>query len=94
VGIQVQRLRERLADREMTLILSDDAKAKLARDGFEPAFGARPLKRLIQQEIENPLAKAILDGHFVPGDEIVVAVKGGAFDFAKREPVVATSSEY
>ena len=87
--IQVKYLRDRLADREMTLTLTDAAKERLARDGFDPAYGARPLKRLIQQEIENPLAKRILHGEFSPGDNITVDVTGEVFSFEKAEPVPA-----
>jgi ATP-dependent Clp protease ATP-binding subunit ClpB len=85
-AIQVKYLRDRLADREMTLSLTEPAKDKLAKDGFEPAYGARPLKRLIQHEIENPLAKRILEGKFTAGDNIVVDVSGEVFSFQK-EPV-------
>jgi ATP-dependent Clp protease ATP-binding subunit ClpB len=82
-GIQVKYLRERLASRDMTLTLTDAAKAKLARDGFDPAYGARPLKRLIQQEIETPLAKRILGGEFSAGDNIAVDTRGDLFTFSK-----------
>jgi ATP-dependent Clp protease ATP-binding subunit ClpB len=81
--IQVRYLRQRLAAREMTLTISKKAEAKLARDGYDPAYGARPLKRLIQQEIENPLAKRILAGNFAPGDNITVDVSGEMFTFGK-----------
>jgi len=82
--IQVARLQRRLADRDMTLELTNAAKTKLAHDGYDPTYGARPLKRLIQQEIENPLAKHILDGTFGPKDTIVVDVSGESFSFQKR----------
>ncbi len=81
--IQVQYLRDRLAARELTLILTDEARKKLAIDGYDPAYGARPLKRLIQQEIENPLAKRILQGEFSPGDDIKVTAHGEMFSFEK-----------
>ena len=81
--IQVKYLRERLASRDMTLTLTDAAKAKLARDGFDPAYGARPLKRLIQQEIETPLAKRILGGEFSAGNNIAVDTRGNLFTFSK-----------
>jgi ATP-dependent Clp protease ATP-binding subunit ClpB len=81
--IQVRYLRQRLAAREMTLTISKKAEAKLARDGYDPAYGARPLKRLIQQEIENSLAKRILAGDFAPGDNITVDVSGEVFTFGK-----------
>ncbi len=70
--IQVKHLRERLTGRDMTLTLTDEAIEKLATDGYDPAYGARPLKRLIQQQIENPLAKRILEGKFTTGDHIIV----------------------
>ncbi len=82
--IQVQHLRERLATREMTLTLTSKAKEKLALDGYDPANGARPLKRMIQQEIENPLAKRILEGEFSAGDQITVDAHGEMFAFEKR----------
>ncbi len=85
--IQVRTLRERLADRQLTLTLTEAARSKLAKDGFEPAYGARPLNRLIQQQIENPLAKRILDGKFTAGDRIVVDVNGEVFSFEKAAAV-------
>jgi len=84
--IQAAYLHRRLADREMTLILTEAARRKLAMDGYEPTYGARPLKRLIQKEIENPLAKRILHGEFVPGDTIVVDVSGESFTFNRQAP--------
>jgi len=83
VDIQVRQLRQRLADRELALSLSDAAVDKLAKDGYDPSFGARPLKRLIQQEIENPLARRILAGEFAPGDAITVDVSGEMFAFGR-----------
>jgi len=82
--IQAAYLHRRLADRGMTLVLTEAARRKLAVDGYEPTYGARPLKRLLQQEIENPLAKRILRGDFVPGDTIVVDVSGESFTFNKQ----------
>jgi ATP-dependent Clp protease ATP-binding subunit ClpB len=83
--IQVVYLRRRLAERDLKLVFTNAATRKLATDGFDPAYGARPLKRLIQQVIENPLAKRILSGDFEPGDTITVDVDGAAFVFANRE---------
>ncbi|MBL8759209.1 MAG: AAA family ATPase [Phycisphaerae bacterium] len=83
VEIQLSRLRTRLAEREITLTLSAEAMALLAAEGWDPAYGARPLKRVIQQRIENPLASRILQGHFGPGDQVLVDVKGKSFTFAK-----------
>jgi ATP-dependent Clp protease ATP-binding subunit ClpB len=88
--LQVEYLRTRLAARDMVLTLTEAAREKLARDGYEPAYGARPLKRLIQHEIENPLAKRIVNGAFAPGDHITVDVDGDAFSFEKTgQPVRA-----
>ena len=56
----------------------------LGEAGFDPVYGARPLKRAIQQQVENPLAQRILAGQFAPGDRILVAVEGGALKFEKR----------
>ncbi|MFQ5429197.1 MAG: AAA family ATPase, partial [Phycisphaerae bacterium] len=81
VEIQLRHLQARLAEREITLTLTPAAREKLARDGYDPSYGARPLKRLIQQEIENPLAKQILSGEFGPGDEVCVDLDGERFSF-------------
>ena len=74
VDIQLGYLHERLADREMKIVLSDSARDRLAEAGFDPVYGARPLKRAIQQQVENPLAQEILQGRFKPGDTIEVQV--------------------
>ena len=74
VDIQLGYLHQRLADREMTLELSDEARDRLAAAGFDPVYGARPLKRAIQQQVENPLAQEILQGRFAPGDTIRIGV--------------------
>jgi ATP-dependent Clp protease ATP-binding subunit ClpB len=68
VEILIERLRERLREREITLELTDAAKALLADEGYDPAYGARPLKRTIQQRLENPLASKILAGEFGAGE--------------------------
>ncbi len=82
--IQVRYLNDRLASRDMGLTLTEVALDKLAEAGFDPVYGARPLKRAIQQSLENPLAQEILAGKFAPGDLIVVTVEGGAFAFRKE----------
>ncbi len=86
VEIQLRHLRSRLEASGLSLALNDAAKEKLARDGFDPAYGARPLKRLIQQEVENPLARRILEGQFAPGDTISIDAKGDAFAITKCAP--------
>ena len=70
--IQLNLLRKRLAEREMAITFSDAMMEQLVEAGFDPVYGARPLKRAIQQLIENPLANEILGGHFAPGDIIAV----------------------
>jgi len=70
VDIQLARLTERLADRKITLVLKDAAKTLLAERGYDPLFGARPLKRTIQSDLENPLAKKIIAGEFCEGDTV------------------------
>jgi len=80
--IQLGRLRERLAERKMSLELTDAAKELLAREGWDPAYGARPLKRAIQQRIENPLATRILNGDFGAGDVVRVDAQGHSFTFS------------
>ncbi|MFZ9251291.1 MAG: AAA family ATPase, partial [Hylemonella sp.] len=85
--IQLHQLQERLAKLELSLQVSPKALNELAKVGFDPVFGARPLKRAIQQRIENPLSKLLLEGKFVPKDAIGVDVdpikSPGQFDFAK-----------
>ena len=72
VDVQLERLRSRLADKRITLDISDDAMDQLAREGYDPAFGARPLKRIIQREIADPAALLILDGTMAEGGSITV----------------------
>jgi ATP-dependent Clp protease ATP-binding subunit ClpB len=81
--IQLQRLHERLAKLEMQLVVSDAALEQVAKAGYDPLFGARPLKRAIQQEIENPVAKLILAGRFGPKDVIPVEVEDGKLVFER-----------
>ncbi len=81
VDIQLGYLQARLADRDMQIHLSDAAKDKLAAAGFDPVYGARPLRRAIQQQVENPLAQEILQGKFQPGDVIEIGVKEDELEF-------------
>jgi len=82
-AIQLDYLRGRLAEREMAIEISDAALDRLGEAGFDPVYGARPLKRAIQQQLENPLAQSILRGEFAAGDTIEVDVAGDALAFAK-----------
>jgi ATP-dependent Clp protease ATP-binding subunit ClpB len=82
--IQLNVLKSRLAKMDYNLEVSDAALSELAKVGFDPVYGARPLKRAIQSELENPLAKAILEGRFAPKDTIVADWKGGRMVFEKK----------
>ncbi len=79
--IQLEYLEKRLAERQLKLDVGDDALALLGNVGFDPVYGARPLKRAIQQQLENPLAKQILEGRFQSGDTVRVAAEGGQLVF-------------
>ncbi len=79
VEIQLEHLRARLADRRIALAVTDAALAKLAHDGYDPAFGARPLKRLIQQQVGDRLAMSILEGKLAEGDSVTLDVADGDF---------------
>jgi ATP-dependent Clp protease ATP-binding subunit ClpB len=81
--IQLGYLAKRLSAMDMKLEVSDAALNELAKAGFDPVYGARPLKRAIQSELENPLAKEILSGRFAPKDAIKVGAKGGTISFSK-----------
>jgi ATP-dependent Clp protease ATP-binding subunit ClpB len=86
VDLQLQRLEKLLADRKITIELTPEAKRLIAEEGYDPAFGARPLKRAIQRLLQNPLALAVLEGRFLEGDHILVTVNGqGALEFEKAE---------
>lgn len=82
--IQLSNLGKRLAQMEMKLAVADSALEKLAEAGFDPIFGARPLKRAIQAQIENPLAKELLEGHFSAGDSILVEYSNGRMQFSAQ----------
>ncbi|HSJ93286.1 MAG TPA: AAA family ATPase, partial [Gaiellaceae bacterium] len=92
VELQLARLRGRLADRAIGLRLTDAAKEHVAEVGWDPAYGARPLKRALQRLVENPLALRLLEGEFEPGDTVVVDVREGDLAFEKApvaEPAAA-----
>ncbi|MGH9270309.1 MAG: type VI secretion system ATPase TssH, partial [Ilumatobacteraceae bacterium] len=78
VDIQLERWRQRLAERRITLDVSSDAMAHLAKEGFDPAFGARPLKRIIQREIGDQAAMLLLEGKITDGGAIRVDVADGS----------------
>ena len=87
VDIQLKDVQKRLDSQRVTIELSDEAKALLAREGYDPTYGARPLKRAIQKHLENPLAMEILEGHFREGDKILCNVKDGKMTFQSKGTV-------
>jgi len=93
VELQLQLLRQRLAGQTIALDLTDGARDFLAREGYNPDFGARPLRRLIQREVENRLAKMVLGGELRPGQVAVVDYKNGNLTFTVREAVPAAASK-
>jgi ATP-dependent Clp protease ATP-binding subunit ClpB len=84
VDIQLEKLQKRLAQQQLTLDVDSAAKKLLAKEGYDPQFGARPLKRAIQEHILNPLSMRLLEGEFKPGDHIQVTAKGDGLVFKKK----------
>jgi ATP-dependent Clp protease ATP-binding subunit ClpB len=91
VNIQLGGLRKRLAERKITLDLTPAAQELLAREGYDPVYGARPLKRTIQKEIVQPLAMALLRGDFRDGDTILADAQGTALAFRHAEAAAPTA---
>jgi ATP-dependent Clp protease ATP-binding subunit ClpA len=89
VEIQLTLLRARLATRDIAIELTEDAKDYLAHQGYDPAYGARPLKRLIQREIQDKVAMALLKGEFREGDTIAVDARNLELVFHKKESAAA-----
>jgi len=85
VEIQIRRLQKRLLEKNLSVELTEEAKDLLAREGYDPVYGARPLKRVIQRWIENPLAMELLNGGFKEGDAILIGVKDGKLTFQKEK---------
>jgi len=92
VAIQLRRLEGQLTEAGLTLRLTDEARARLADEGFDPAYGARPLKRVLQQRLANPLATALLDGRFGPGSVVRVDWDGKDFTFTPTESPAAAAT--
>ena len=86
VVLEVKRLESRLAEKSMKMIVSDEAFDFLAEAGFDAVYGARPLKRTIQKELENNIALGILSGEYTDGDTIVVGVMEGGIQIRKAQP--------
>jgi ATP-dependent Clp protease ATP-binding subunit ClpB len=91
VELQLNRLRDRLAERGIELVLTPAAKELIADAGWDPAYGARPLKRAIQRLVENPLAKRLLEHEFGDGDTVMVDVDEGELTFEKARATVAAA---
>src|SRR6202035_3509413 len=85
VDLQVERVIARVRERDIDLELTDDAKTLLGNLGYDPTYGARPLKRVIQKRLVDPLALAILEGTFAPGDVVRVGAEGGELVFEHAE---------
>jgi ATP-dependent Clp protease ATP-binding subunit ClpB len=83
VELQVEKLVERVRDKGVEIELTDEARTLLGNLGYDPTYGARPLKRVIQKQLVDKLALKLLDGEFKPGDRVVVDADGGALTFAK-----------
>ena len=81
-----------LAERQITLRLTDVARDELAREGYDPQFGARPLKRTLQRRVQNPLAMKLLQGEFKPGQIVEVDWSGKDFQLRAVRPEMATSA--
>jgi ATP-dependent Clp protease ATP-binding subunit ClpB len=88
VDLQLARLRSRLADRGLELVLTPAATELIADAGWDPAYGARPLKRAIQRLVENPLAKQLLEGTFADGDTVTVDAENGELRFENAKSAV------
>jgi ATP-dependent Clp protease ATP-binding subunit ClpB len=87
VALQIRRVQRRLADQAIDLELTDDAIGFIAQSGYDPVYGARPLKRAIQRLLENPIATKILETTFAPGSTIAVNLEAGALVLSHQEPV-------
>ncbi len=92
VDLMVDEVRNRLDDRGVELELSEAAKAKLVKEGYDPVFGARPLRRVVTREVENPLSKRILAGEFREGDTVVLDATDDGYTFYRKEAVAAAAS--
>ena len=93
VEVQMRHLKKRLADRRITLTITPPALKQIADEGYDPAFGARPLKRVIQQRIENPVARKILEGEFVEGDAVLIDADAGMQGFIFTNDRTTRASE-
>jgi ATP-dependent Clp protease ATP-binding subunit ClpB len=88
IDIQIGGLTKRLEDRKIHVVLDDAAKDQLVREGYDPAYGARPLKRTIQRRLLDPLALRVLEGDFVEGDTVHVGAGSNGLTFEKKQEAV------
>ena len=91
IEVQLERLRQMLQERNISITLEDSAKELLAREGYDPNFGARPLKRAIQTLIQNPLAMKLLRGEILPGQTVVVSADGDEMKFGTETGATVTA---
>jgi ATP-dependent Clp protease ATP-binding subunit ClpB len=90
-GLQIERLRQQMEQNGLTLEVTEAALDEIAVQGYDPVYGARPLKRVIQQRIQNPLATEILRGEFAEGSTVLVDFRDGEFTFGRTEQPVASA---
>jgi ATP-dependent Clp protease ATP-binding subunit ClpB len=83
VKLQIADFARRLAEQRISLQVDDAALALLAKEGYDPAYGARPVKRAIQRRLENPIARKIIEGFFAPGDSVRVTAREGSLSYGK-----------
>jgi ATP-dependent Clp protease ATP-binding subunit ClpB len=88
IDLQMDRVLARLADRKITLMVSDAARVRLVEEGYDPMYGARPLKRTLQRRVLDPLAMAVLQGEFKEGDDVQLDLVDGDLQFSRRVAVV------
>jgi len=88
VGLQMKEIAERLAEQGLSIVLTDDAREWLADEGYEPQFGARPLRRTLQRYVESPLSIRLLEGTFKEGDTVMVDAQDGEIVFGHQEELV------
>jgi ATP-dependent Clp protease ATP-binding subunit ClpB len=94
VEIQFSRLRKLLEDRKIELTLDAAARDWLAAKGWDPAYGARPLKRVIQRNVQDPLAEMILAGNIVDGDHVAISTEGNVLTFNGKAPQTAEIAQF
>jgi ATP-dependent Clp protease ATP-binding subunit ClpA len=92
VGLMAAQVQERLAERQITFELTSDARHWLAQEGYDPTFGARPLRRAVQRYLENPMSKAVLGGEFQPGDHVMVDTGPDGLAFRKAPAAFAVAA--